>query len=692
MSSPIMNSSRSPIIGLGTSIGSISIEPREAVNVAVRVRPDLEISQERPLEGSGNSIECITDHTVTANGRKYVFDQVFPPNSSQQDVYSHLERCVPSFIKGYNVSIMAYGQSGSGKSYSMGTTLSADPQSEGILQRASKQVFEAIEHIVPAPTVSVTYVEIYNEQIRDLLTDTSTAPAAASTGAKIPIIREDVRGNIYVQGIKEEVVNSAEDLLRILARGSLRRQTGSTAINSQSSRSHAICTLQLTQKQTHSETQIMTTLQSKLHFVDLAGSERLKNTRASDDGRLKEGISINSGLTSLGKVITQLSTMNPHISYRDSKLTRLLQDSLGGKAITYLIACVANERHYLGETLNTLSYAQRARSIQATPEIQRVQSREDMLNTIAQLQQEIQMWKSKATPSVMDLTLREEDSLSDGTLVEDLGSGTLSPRQESPTPLSTINARSSTAVPSSVNYKEQMLKSIAFQENVDRLIEGYEKTIDTLQSTLALYRSERDQLTEQLTESERQVSVLQSSVNDLRAYLEMLELKQNKMTATSQGSETTNKENGGDNDNNRTADSSSFKPSNQMNITLQLQKQVKALQAEKDSLRLAQKMYQNEVQHLTVQYNRVVREADGLRKHLQQLPFGPLGPFEDKDRTTSKDTDAVKSETTETVGPKNEAPEQGIQFQFGSSRRRRQSSFLMPAGATSKEWLQLHSQ
>lgn len=235
-------------------------------------------------------------------------------------------------------------------------------------------------------TLMATYVEIYNEQLRDLL-----IPSDIPAHERSPVtIREDTKGNILLTGLRQIELHSTEDMLNALNFGSAVRQTDATAINERSSRSHAVFSLQLVQKKPTSKstadkrlsvplealngTETWTTTDSKMHFVDLAGSERLKNTHA-EGARAKEGISINAGLAALGKVISQLSSRNAgaHVSYRDSKLTRLLQDSLGGNAITYMIACVTPPEFHLSETLNTVQYAQRARAIQSKPRIQAVE-------------------------------------------------------------------------------------------------------------------------------------------------------------------------------------------------------------------------------------------------------------------------------------------------------------------------------
>lgn len=233
--------------------------------------------------------------------------------------------------------------------------------------------------------LKATYVEIYNEQLRDLL-----VPETVASAERPPVsIREDVKGNILLTGLRQVDINSIDDLMKALNFGSTIRQTDATAINAKSSRSHAVFSLNLVQRKSGTPgtekrfsvplenmtgSEVMVSTDSKLHFVDLAGSERLKNTGAQGE-RAKEGISINAGLAALGKVISQLSSRQAgsHVSYRDSKLTRLLQDSLGGNAITYMIACVTPAEFHLSETLNTVQYAQRARAIQSKPRIQQVE-------------------------------------------------------------------------------------------------------------------------------------------------------------------------------------------------------------------------------------------------------------------------------------------------------------------------------
>ena len=254
-------------------------------------------------------------------------------------------------------------------------------------------------------------MQIYNEQLRDLLVP-ETVPSAQRPEV---IIREEPGGRIILAGLTQLTIESADDLLNALNFGSSIRQTDATAQNAKSSRSHAVFSLNLVQKKTSTSPtpnrekrrsvpleamsgsgENLVTIDSKLHFVDLAGSERMKNTQASGE-RAREGISINAGLASLGKVISQLSSRhhNAHISYRDSRLTRLLQDSLGGNAITYMIACINPAEFHLSESLNTVQYAQRARAIQTKPQIQQHHDDSDKQATIERLRNEVQFLRDQ---------------------------------------------------------------------------------------------------------------------------------------------------------------------------------------------------------------------------------------------------------------------------------------------------------
>ncbi|KAI9491597.1 hypothetical protein BDB00DRAFT_874161 [Zychaea mexicana] len=575
------------------------------VQVALRVRPLTSSDRAQPRFSHSTESDVIktfeSSITVVPHQKAFSFDHVFDTESTQEQVFTAVaSRMVDRFIDGYNVTILAYGQTSSGKTYTMGTEIddNRQPEHEGIIPRAMAQLFQQLyqqqhphhhqqkqhphyhqqkqqqqqqqpaisknsrrpvsttgpaggssglrtpgstnstsRRIIPCasnaklrpssmitpPTTSnssgsngsginnsnsaaaaaarrgstpaltvtsehsnsktsrhsvkVSFVEIYNEELVDLLN-----PAPPTERPPVTI-REDTKGQIYWTGVKEVAVESTEDVLRYLQMGTLNRATGSTDMNAKSSRSHAIFSVTLKQEKWVSNnaaasataaaatpkaslsTQVRNSREgspaptssrssmigspmmnrrsstlnvramvgqmekrqvqtidsgdennndddgkwvvsnSKFHFVDLAGSERLKRTAAEGDRR-KEGININAGLLALGNVISALSEpskRSAHIPYRDSKLTRLLQDSLGGNATTLMIACVSPAEVNLVETVNTIKYAHRARNIKN--KVERNEAEEWMTNDnpdflrgiINKLKTEVRSLKSAST-------------------------------------------------------------------------------------------------------------------------------------------------------------------------------------------------------------------------------------------------------------------------------------------------------
>lgn len=243
---------------------------------------------------------------------------------------------------------------------------------DGIIPRAVSDLFAAIENDQENNiSVEMSFLEIYNEDARDLLSE-------GNTDNQSLFIREGSNGEVYVQNLTWKSVSSQFEVEEHMSQASDRRVVASTHMNATSSRSHAICTLRVTTRSTASDGSSNETV-SKLTLVDLAGSERAKRTGA-EGSRMKEGININKGLFVLGQVVSCLSQLGDqsssptahssshhhhhHIPYRDSKLTRLLQDSLGGNSRTIMVACVSPADSNTEESINTLRYASRARSIQ----------------------------------------------------------------------------------------------------------------------------------------------------------------------------------------------------------------------------------------------------------------------------------------------------------------------------------------
>ncbi|KFV42923.1 Chromosome-associated kinesin KIF4, partial [Tyto alba] len=301
---------------------------------------------------------------VVGNDKSFTYDYVFDPSVEQEEVFNTaVSPLIRGIFKGYNATVLAYGQTGSGKTYSMGGTYTANQEHEpsvGVIPRVIKLLFKEKEQRQDWEFIlKVSYLEIYNEDILDLLCPSKERPSQIN-------IREDPKEGIKIVGLTERNVTCAQDTVSCLEQGNNSRTVASTAMNSQSSRSHAIFTICIDQRKKNDKN---SSFHSKLHLVDLAGSERQKKTKAEGD-RLKEGININRGLLCLGNVISALGDENKKggfVPYRDSKLTRLLQDSLGGNSHTLMIACVSPADSNLEETLNTLRYADRARKIKNKP-------------------------------------------------------------------------------------------------------------------------------------------------------------------------------------------------------------------------------------------------------------------------------------------------------------------------------------
>ncbi|XP_075816512.1 kinesin-like protein KIF21A isoform X23 [Microtus pennsylvanicus] len=370
----------------------LGVTDESSVRVAVRIRPQL---AKEKIEGCHicTSVTPGEPQVFLGKDKAFTFDYVFDIDSQQEQIYTQcIEKLIEGCFEGYNATVFAYGQTGAGKTYTMGTGFDVNimEEEQGIISRAVKHLFRSIEEKkstaikngVPPPEfkVNAQFLELYNEEVLDLF-DTTRDIDAKNKKSNIRI-HEDSTGGIYTVGVTTRTVNTEPEMMQCLKLGALSRTTASTQMNVQSSRSHAIFTIHVCQTRVCPQTEAenatdnkmisessqmneFETLTAKFHFVDLAGSERLKRTGATGE-RAKEGISINCGLLALGNVISALgdkSKRATHVPYRDSKLTRLLQDSLGGNSQTIMIACVSPSDRDFMETLNTLKYANRARNI-----------------------------------------------------------------------------------------------------------------------------------------------------------------------------------------------------------------------------------------------------------------------------------------------------------------------------------------
>ncbi|XP_069800719.1 kinesin-like protein KIF21B isoform X2 [Dendropsophus ebraccatus] len=386
-----------------------------SVRVALRIRPQ---SGKEQAEGCHlcTWVYPGEPQVLLGKDKAFTYDYVFDMDTEQGRVYDVCARgLVEGCFQGYNATVLAYGQTGAGKTHTMGSgfELAVSESEIGIIPRAVRQLFGTIQERItaacasglPEPIfkVSAQFLELYNEEILDLF-DVSRDPDSRHRKSNIRI-HENANGGIYVSGASTRIVNSEAELLQLLKEGALSRTTASTQMNSQSSRSHAIFTIHLHQTRvlescpTDAPSLEYETLTAKFHFVDLAGSERLKRTGATGE-RAREGISINCGLLALGNVISALGDQSKkilHVPYRDSKLTRLLQDSLGGNSQTMMIACVSPSDRDFMETLNTLKYANRARNIKnrvTANQEQNVQQVQSLRAELARLRLELQEYKA----------------------------------------------------------------------------------------------------------------------------------------------------------------------------------------------------------------------------------------------------------------------------------------------------------
>ncbi|CAA0833219.1 Kinesin-like protein KIN12B [Striga hermonthica] len=332
------------------------------VKVIVRVRPP-----NKEEEDGANVVQKITEDSLTISGQTFTFDSIADIRSKQIDIFELVGApLVENCLAGFNSSVFAYGQTGSGKTYTIwgASTALLEEEQQGLAPRVFRRLFERIaeEQTRQADRQLVymcrcSFLEIYNEQITDLL----------DPSQKNLQIREDVKTGVYVENLREECVTSMKDVSQLLLKGLSNRKTSSTRVNAESSRSHSVFTCVVESRGKSAADGLSRLKMSRINFVDLAGSERQKQTGAAGE-RLKEAGNINRSLSQLGNLINILAEVSQtgkqrHIPYRDSKLTFLLQESLGGNAKLAMICAISPSQSCKSETLSTLRFAQRAKAI-----------------------------------------------------------------------------------------------------------------------------------------------------------------------------------------------------------------------------------------------------------------------------------------------------------------------------------------
>lgn len=295
--------------------------------------------------------------TLTVSSSKttktFSFDSVFPPTSTQDEIFEDVEMLIDSVVDGYNVCVFAYGQTGSGKTFTM-TGSDALP---GLTPRSVTALYQRIADMAVTHdyTVSVYFLELYNDNLVDLLF--KLAHPRAKTSPKLDV-KIDANKQVFVKGAMVQPVGSAEEVLDVFTQANKMRKVGATAMNVESSRSHSVFSILVEGKNRTSKAVSF----GKLSLIDLAGSERADKTGATKE-RLQEANSINKSLSALGDVISALSTGSSHVPYRNNKLTQLMQDSLGGNAKTLMFVNFSPADYNADETLGSLTYAARTKHI-----------------------------------------------------------------------------------------------------------------------------------------------------------------------------------------------------------------------------------------------------------------------------------------------------------------------------------------
>ncbi|XP_078338905.1 kinesin-like protein KIF15 isoform X1 [Crassostrea virginica] len=492
-----------PLIDNNTSDASEG----DAIKVFVRIRPPDSYDNDRgcqPCVSVNDNKTAVIVHSKP-DPKTFTFDHVADHQDTQESVFTIMgKKIIESCVKGYNGTIFAYGQTGSGKTYSM-IGPSDDVENfqhdlRGVTPRSFEYLFNLISEQQEQGSeflLKCSFLEIYNEQIYDLM-----EPSTMTLH-----LRENMKKGVFVDRLTEISVSSALEAYEVLTAGWINRRVASTSMNRESSRSHAVFTIQIESKQPQGKG-VKNMKESQLNLVDLAGSERQKDTNAVGQ-RLKEAGSINKSLSILGNVIMSLVDIahgkSRHIPYRDSRLTFLLRDSLGGNAKTHIIACIHPGSKSFGETLSTLHFARRAKMIKNKAVVN-----EDTQGNVLSLQQEIKRLKEQLSAFM---------------------SGELSSQPGAPAPSSATSCSISES-----EWKERFVRCMLFQEKANQKNQILQEKIEQLQDIcnkkdkclqsskmIVKFRDNNISRLEKIIKEKQGLEpALQQTIEDLRSEIETL--------------------------------------------------------------------------------------------------------------------------------------------------------------------------
>ncbi|KAE8152836.1 P-loop containing nucleoside triphosphate hydrolase protein [Aspergillus avenaceus] len=519
-----------------------------SIKVVARFRPQNKVelgSGGEPIVDFENEQSCLINSREGSGS--FTFDRVFPMDSQQTDIFDFSIRpTVDDILNGYNGTVFAYGQTGAGKSYTMMGSDIDDDIGKGIIPRIVEQIFASI---LTSPsnieyTVRVSYMEIYMERIRDLLVPQND---------NLPVHEEKSRG-VYVKGLLEVYVSSVQEVYEVMRRGGNARAVAATNMNQESSRSHSIFVITVTQKNLETGS----AKSGQLFLVDLAGSEKVGKTGASGQ-TLEEAKKINKSLSALGMVINALTDgKSTHIPYRDSKLTRILQESLGGNSRTTLIINCSPSSYNDAETISTLRFGVRAKAIKNKAKVnaelspaelkqllRKAQSQMTSFeNYISALESEVGVWRSGESVPKDRWTPGRNDIVSitkaEARPRPSTPSRLQEARSETPRPDSRVGDRSST--PSLVLEKDEREEFLRRENELQDQIAEKETHIASVERGLREAREELKALKENSARSGKDNEKLNTEVNELRMQLEKVSYESKEAAITMDGLREANSE------------------------------------------------------------------------------------------------------------------------------------------------------